>query len=659
MEAKAAADYTLEDLGHINCSIIKDESHRTYVNAMIKYHLVNALDTTVRDTLKSGKCVIFFFDGASDNTLKGMYTDYKRYHFSAVCVVVKLVDGIPQITYMDDFTSTIPDNPRKPSLNEGTPVPTVVDGIMPVTTTNHGGRYAALHLECHNTNDVIRCTETSSYNSSSVGINIHARSWDYVNSSTYSSTGCFNVGKSVEAGGKYNDFMLAVAGIKNAYYNKFSSTGAKAGVAVIDHTLYAEQLKDIYKSDNVRTAEEIVDVITAYTRSLGVNTELFGAEGHVHTFSDPVMEDAHPHRSYRVCECGYAEVLDNGSKVSDCDICSPIANDKTYSAVLPFVCYLTKSGKVQSYSNAYMNKNGVTLDTNNEYTVDRVYNTGACRIAFMSSGRMIEAFVPLSDVVASAESGLKKENAKNQITTYTRPGGAEYGYVGKGDDVYCTGEKSGMTQLFYPISGGKYKLGWVYTSAIHPQEYKITFAANGGKNAPGVILKQSGVNVNIPSVTPTRDGYVFRGWNTSADGSGTEYQPYAVYKKDANVTLYAMWEEIPEEPSVEESSEEPSVEEPSEEISEEASEEISEIISEEISDEISEEMPETESLPEKAADSSETRSSVPTGSSENENKKDEAEITIVPWIIFGGIAALAVAACVFFIGRRRIKKEKD
>ena len=143
MNVEAVGEYTLEDLSYIDCTIIKDEYHRTYVNAMIKYHLVNQMDTKVRDTLKSGKNVIFFFDGASDNTLTGKYTDYKRYHFSAVCVVVKLVDGMPKIVYMDDYTSTIPDNPRKPSLNEGTPVTTVVDGIMPVVTTNHGGRYAA------------------------------------------------------------------------------------------------------------------------------------------------------------------------------------------------------------------------------------------------------------------------------------------------------------------------------------------------------------------------------------------------------------------------------------------------------------------------------------------------------------------------------------
>ena len=45
--------------------------------------------------------------------------------------------------------------------------------------------------------------------------------------------------------------------------------------------------------------------------------------------------------------------------------------------------------------------------------------------------------------------------------------------------------------------------------------------------------------VTLP--TPTRTGYTFAGWNTNADGSGTNYAAGASYKPTANSTLYAKW----------------------------------------------------------------------------------------------------------------------
>jgi uncharacterized repeat protein (TIGR02543 family) len=46
----------------------------------------------------------------------------------------------------------------------------------------------------------------------------------------------------------------------------------------------------------------------------------------------------------------------------------------------------------------------------------------------------------------------------------------------------------------------------------------------------------------------SREGYIFTGWNTKADGTGTSYAPGAQVK-DANVnpvatTLYAHWERV-------------------------------------------------------------------------------------------------------------------
>ena len=47
----------------------------------------------------------------------------------------------------------------------------------------------------------------------------------------------------------------------------------------------------------------------------------------------------------------------------------------------------------------------------------------------------------------------------------------------------------------------------------------------------------------LSDVTPTLEGYTFKGWATSADGP-VAYQPGGQYLNDAPVTLYAVWEKL-------------------------------------------------------------------------------------------------------------------
>jgi uncharacterized repeat protein (TIGR02543 family) len=48
-------------------------------------------------------------------------------------------------------------------------------------------------------------------------------------------------------------------------------------------------------------------------------------------------------------------------------------------------------------------------------------------------------------------------------------------------------------------------------------------------------------------VTPKREGYVFKGWNTEKDGSGTDYAEESYLKLTDNLHLYAQWVEIVED----------------------------------------------------------------------------------------------------------------
>ena len=73
--------------------------------------------------------------------------------------------------------------------------------------------------------------------------------------------------------------------------------------------------------------------------------------------------------------------------------------------------------------------------------------------------------------------------------------------------------------------------------------YTITYNGNGhtGGTVPAAIDKKHGTNITLSSSTPTRTGYTFAGWNTKADGTGTNYNASATYSANADVTLYAKW----------------------------------------------------------------------------------------------------------------------
>ena len=72
----------------------------------------------------------------------------------------------------------------------------------------------------------------------------------------------------------------------------------------------------------------------------------------------------------------------------------------------------------------------------------------------------------------------------------------------------------------------------------------LAFAAQGGSGAPAGQTGAPSSTVTLPSTVPTRAGYSFVGWNTSADGSGTAYAAGDTYTLPSSgaATLYARWQ---------------------------------------------------------------------------------------------------------------------
>lgn len=81
-----------------------------------------------------------------------------------------------------------------------------------------------------------------------------------------------------------------------------------------------------------------------------------------------------------------------------------------------------------------------------------------------------------------------------------------------------------------------------------PAELTVTFEANGtveypveGTMTPQTVLEKT--DTALTANTFTREGYNFTGWNTAADGSGTDYADKATVNLTENTTLYAQWED--------------------------------------------------------------------------------------------------------------------
>ena len=71
--------------------------------------------------------------------------------------------------------------------------------------------------------------------------------------------------------------------------------------------------------------------------------------------------------------------------------------------------------------------------------------------------------------------------------------------------------------------------------------HTVTFNKNGGDAAANPTTKTAahGANVGTLPTAPTRTGYTFNGWNTTANGTGTSFT--AATAVSANITVYAQW----------------------------------------------------------------------------------------------------------------------
>ncbi len=104
-------------------------------------------------------------------------------------------------------------------------------------------------------------------------------------------------------------------------------------------------------------------------------------------------------------------------------------------------------------------------------------------------------------------------------------------------------ESQSATEAQYQ-PGGKYTKNASKTlyAVWTPNTYTVTYHANGGTGEPRAQTKTHGVALTLSSEAPSRTGYNFKGWAETADATEAQYQPGDPFTKDADTTLYAVWQ---------------------------------------------------------------------------------------------------------------------
>ena len=96
---------------------------------------------------------------------------------------------------------------------------------------------------------------------------------------------------------------------------------------------------------------------------------------------------------------------------------------------------------------------------------------------------------------------------------------------------------------------GNLKLYVKWTEGAVSYSYTVTFDKNGGDTAPSpatrTVQSPSTTVSQLPGTEPTREGYVFKGYNTKADGTGDVFKAGTVAEGativTADMVVYAQW----------------------------------------------------------------------------------------------------------------------
>lgn len=152
-------------------------------------------------------------------------------------------------------------------------------------------------------------------------------------------------------------------------------------------------------------------------------------------------------------------------------------------------------------------------------------STQYCTITFNANGG------------SGAPSKQQKIIGETTYIPYTKPTRSGYTFQGWSTSSWATSADYQPGSTYTPYGNMTFYAVWKQEE----DRYTISFDLQGGSGEFNPLKGKYGEAWHLPSYSPVKDGYVFKGWATSPDGN-PEYQPDDVYTIYGNATLYAVWE---------------------------------------------------------------------------------------------------------------------
>ena len=241
---------------------------------------------------------------------------------------------------------------------------------------------------------------------------------------------------------------------------------------------------------------------------------------------------------------GWFTAATGGTKISS--PYAPTASITLFAQWTQTITYNANGGTVTPSSNVVNAGSSVTLPTptRSGYTFNGWFTaaTGGTKIS--------SPYTPTGNVTLFAQ---WTQNVTTYTVTYNANGGSvspASSAVNQGSSVTLpTPTRSGWTfnGWFTAATGGtKVSSPYTPTAAITlfaqwtRITYLVTYNANGGVVLPTSNVVNAGSSVTLP--TPTRNGYTFNGWFTTAAGGTKVNNPYI---PTSAITLFAQWTQNP------------------------------------------------------------------------------------------------------------------
>lgn len=240
---------------------------------------------------------------------------------------------------------------------------------------------------------------------------------------------------------------------------------------------------------------------------------------------------------------------------SDTEIKVSTPSKLTYTVVLPSGNFTAKfddntTSKTVTYGDDY----SFTVKPHTGYKVLDIYVNGVDKKGDAASGTYT---VEVTGVKGPQTISVDVAEIQTYTVTFTVPA---IGYY----FTQSVAEGSQATRPVNPVKEG-YNFGGWYTQGssdgynfntavtgnlilygkMTPKTYTVTYDLNGATGtAPAKQTKTHGEALTLSETVPTRTGYKFLGWATTATATAAAYQPGQPYSTDAAITLYAVWEQL-------------------------------------------------------------------------------------------------------------------